>query len=56
MIDIISSTENDVIMNVSFVDMGSYNVRVFAFQKFVRKFYTDLMSFLTPRTIYTART
>lgn len=46
MIDVICSTENDVVMNVSFVNVGSYNVRVFSFQKFIGKLYADLMSFL----------
>ena len=35
MIDVICSTENDVVMNVSFVNVGGYNVRVFSFQKFI---------------------
>ena len=42
MIDVICSTENDVVMNVSFVNVGSYNVRVFSFQKFIGKLYADL--------------
>ena len=46
MIDVICSTENDVVMNVSFVNVGSHNVRVFSFQKFIGKLYADLMSFL----------
>ena len=46
MIDVICSTENDVVMNVSFVNVGSYNVRVFSFQKLIGKLYADLMSFL----------
>ena len=46
MIDVICSTENDVVVNVSFVNVGSHNVRVFSFQKFIGKLYTDLMSFL----------
>ena len=40
------ASENDVVMNVSFVNVGSYNVRVFSFQKFIGKLYADLMSFL----------
>ena len=32
MIDVICSTENDVVVNVSFVNVGSHNVRVFSFQ------------------------
>ena len=46
MLDVICSTENDVVMNVSFVNVGSHNVRVFSFQKFIGKLYADLMSFL----------
>ena len=46
MIDVICSTENDVVVNVSFVNVGSHNVRVFSFQKFIGKLYADLMSFL----------
>ena len=46
MIDVIGSTENDVVVNVSFVNVGSHNVRVFSFQKFIGKLYADLMSFL----------
>ena len=42
MIDVICSTENDVVMNVSFVNVGSYNVRVFSLQKFIGKLYADL--------------
>ena len=45
MIDVIGSTENDVVVNVSFVNVGSHNVRVFSFQKFIGKLYADLMSF-----------
>ena len=39
MIDVICSTENDVVVNVSFVNVGSHNVRVFSFQKFIGKLY-----------------
>ena len=46
MIDVICSTENDVVVNVSFVNVGSHNVRVFSYQKFIGKLYADLMSFL----------
>ena len=46
MIDVICSTENEVVMNVSFLNVGSHNVRVFSFQKFIGKLYADLMSFL----------
>ena len=45
MIDVICSTENEVVMDVFSVNMGSHNIRVFSFQKFVSKLYADLMSF-----------
>ena len=41
MIDVICSTENDVVVNVSFVNVGSHNVRVFSFQKFIGKLYAE---------------
>ena len=43
MIDVICSTENEVVMDVFSVNMGSHNIRVFSFQKFVSKLYADLM-------------
>lgn len=49
MIDVICSTENDVVMNVSFVNVGSYNVRVFSFQKFIGKLCSPMISRLTCR-------
>ena len=29
MFDVVSSAKNDVIMNVSFINMGGYNIRIF---------------------------
>ena len=44
-IHIVSGTEYKMIMNVSFVNMGGENVRIFPFQNLTSQFFSDGMSF-----------
>lgn len=46
MVDVIGGTKNDVVVDVSFVNVGSDNIRVFSLQKFVGKLHAYLVGFL----------
>ena len=41
----VHSIENDVVMAVSFVNMRGDHILIFSFEPFVRKLFSDLMSF-----------
>ena len=46
MIDVIGGAENNVVVNVAFINMGADNIRVFSLSKPVGKLHAYLVGFL----------
>ena len=46
MIDVIGGAENDVVVDMPFINVGGDNIRVFPLQKFVGKLHAYLVGFL----------
>ena len=43
---VVGGTENDMVMDVTFINVGSNNVRIFSLQNPVSKFLSNLVRFL----------